>query len=497
MARSPREENPVSRNPISDLEAAVAAPGLEALADVLDRHRRPNAGSTVDALSIVVFIIGRWAMGSAEALDSAFRHTDLWTRTLRESAASVGRVLSERPPTYDQLRFFREALDDWVYEELSRAFTTHATAIAKSIGLLDADESTRLDNPDASSVIYADGTVFSSLSGVTRGLDGCAPGSRAKDPANARVAERHVGKKGDTSVGGVPITLVGVHGRLEHMGMILGVALYADHDEIGSSMRLLDTVIAESRGGISHLIYDRLMSGKFIKALLERNRVVPFVAMTSASASERHVLLPPELQRTGYNSTGTSGSGAKRGPKERAQLHPLDTVEHDTPWGICVHDLWALDGAIVSVPPGDDVTVDAVWVECRAYEWLASDAGGYHLIGHHHVPCRSGAFRVSIDFTAKRNGGMALADWVRPIPEASSYAAHLEGLRSAVEGQFAWFKYRLPYRRASSLDQRHFFLDVIGGALLCNAIAWDTHGSQHTRCAQAAARARRRKKLRR
>ncbi len=487
----------MSRNQISDLEAAVAMPGLEALADVLDRHRRPKAGSTTDALSILVFLAGRWSFGSAEALESAFKYTDLWTRTLRESAERIGRTLSENPPTYDQLRFFRDALDDGVYEELAQEFTAQATVLAKSIGLLDASEGTRLDNPNDGSVAYGDGTVFSSLSGVTMGLDGKPQGSRAKDLANARVAERHVGKKGDTSVGGVPITLVGVHGRKEHMGMILGVALYADHDEIGSTMRLLDSVIAASRGGISHLIYDRLMGGKFIKAVLERYRVVPVVAMTSASEHGRYVLLPPEIQRAGYNSKGTSKSGEKRGPKERAQLHYLETVEHDTPRGICVHDLWALDGAIVSVPPGHEVTVDADWVECRTYEWLDSPSGVHNLIGHHHVPCRSGSLQVSIDFTAERGGGKALADWVRPIPEASWNAAHLEGLRSAVEAQFAWLKNRLPYRKASSLDQRHFFLDVIGGALQCNAIAWDTHGSQHTKCAQAAARTRRRKALRR
>jgi hypothetical protein len=279
--------------------------------------------------------------------------------------------------------------------------------------------------------------------------------------------------------------------------MILGVALYSDRDEIGSSMKLLDSVITEAAGGISHLIYDRLMSGKHIKILMERNRVVPVVAMTSACATDRHVPIPIEIQRSGYGSKGQSKSGEKRGTKERAQLHYLESVEHDTPRGTCAHDLWALDGAIVSVPSGHEVTIDADWVECRSYEWLETDDEGRSLVGHHHVPCRSGAFRVTIEFTTGRSGHKALADWVRPIPEASSYAGFLEGLRSAVESQFAWLKNRLPSRRASSLDQQHFFLDVIGGALLCNAIAWDTHGAMHTACAKAAAKKRRRAALRR
>jgi len=330
---------------------------------------------------------------------------------------------------------------------------------------------------------------------VTTGPDGVAQGSRAKNPANARVAERHVGKKGDTSVGGVPITLVGVHGREEQMGVILGVSLYADRDEIGSSMRLLDSVITKSQGGISHVIYDRLMSGKHIRELMTKNRVVPVVAMTSASTSERHVVLPTEIQRAGYGSKGYSKSGEKRGPKERAQLYYLETLEHDTPHGVCAHDLWALDGAVVSVPAGGEVTVDADWVECRRYQWVGTNDDGHSLVGHHHVPCRFGNLSVSIDFTVGRGGEKALADKLRPIPESAPHAGHLEGLRSAVESQFAWLKNRLPFRRASSLDQRHFFLDVIGGALLCNAITWDCHSAQHTNCAKAMAKKLRRKAL--
>lgn len=485
----------MARNPISDLEAVVAMPGLEALATVIEQHRKPRSGSTADPLSLLIFLIGRWVFGSAEALESAFKYTDLWTGTLRESAARVGRYLPEEPPTYDQLRHLRDALNYDVYEEKSRELTVQATMLAKSIGLLDANEHTRIHAPSATSVIYADGTVFSSPSSVTTGPDGVAQGTRAKDPANARVAERHVGKSGDTSIGGVPITLVGVHGREELKGVILGVSLYADRDEIGSSMRLLDAVITESRGGVSHVIYDRLMSGKHIRELISNNRVIPVVAMTSASTAERHVVIPAEIQRTGYSSKGYTKSGEKRGPKERAQLYYLESVEHDAPHGVCAHDLWALDGSVVSVPAGHEVTVEATWVECRHYEWRDYDSGRHALIGHHRVPCRFGDQWVSIDFTIGRGGERALADKLRPIPEAAPHAGHLEGLRSAVESQFAWLKNRLPYRRASSLGQQHFFLDVIGGALLCNALAWDTHGSQHTACAQDGAKKRRRKAL--
>ena len=51
----------MSRNQISDLEAVVAMPGLEALANVIEQHRKPRSGSAADPLSVLIFLIGRWA----------------------------------------------------------------------------------------------------------------------------------------------------------------------------------------------------------------------------------------------------------------------------------------------------------------------------------------------------------------------------------------------------------------------------------------------------
>src|SRR5690606_2637514 len=120
--------------------------------------------------------------------------------------------------------------------------------------------------------------------------------------------------------------------------------------------------------------------------------------------------------------------------------------------------------------------------DCRDLRW-EHHPDGAHPVGRFVIPCRHGPVQVEIDFAATRRGrstkggALALADWVRPIPEAANDAARIEGLRSDAESVFAWLKSRLWLRRASSLHPDHFLLDLVGAVLLCNAIAWDVHAA--------------------
>jgi hypothetical protein len=64
----------MDRNPISDLEAVAATPGLEQLAEAISRHVEPGRGSSADPMSILIFLAGRWAFGSANKCDVAGCH---------------------------------------------------------------------------------------------------------------------------------------------------------------------------------------------------------------------------------------------------------------------------------------------------------------------------------------------------------------------------------------------------------------------------------------
>jgi hypothetical protein len=489
----------MDRNPISDLEAVAAMPGLEQLADVVARHVIRGKGSATDPMSILILLAGRWAFGSANTFDSAVQTTPLWEQ-LRTSAARVGRSLPERPPTFSQLCHLRKAADDGLMASLSVEFTKASVALAKEVGLLDPSNSPRWDRPAPSTVIYGDGSVFKPLSDVTFDEDGNVQGSRAKE--NPRVGPHFKGKHGNEMLMGLPITAVGVHGRKRWQRMILALDLFEDRNEIGSSMRLFERVISLANGGVTHVVYDRLASGTHLRQLMKWG-VLPVVAMVEASATQSHLKLPYDLQRTGYRSAGTrekrKGKGARRrsedkvAPKERLVLKRWQLVEHEAPVGACYHELWALDGTVVSVLPGAEPTLDATHVACTHIEWRHDD-DGFHPIGSLLVPCPQGSFLVDIDYAADRldakgkKSSLSLADVIRPLPEILAESNRIEGFRSDVESVFSWLKALLPRNRAGSLTASNFFLDAIGAGLLCNAIAWDVHAAQHTRCAQHEAR---------
>jgi hypothetical protein len=503
----------MDRNPISDLQAVAAMPDLEVLAEVIAKHVRPGRGSAADPMSILILLAGRWAFGSANRADSSFRTTPLW-EIIRMSARSVGRMLPERPPTYNQLRHLRLAADDGLHEALTSAFSKIAVPLAKEIGLLTPELNARWDAPSPSTVIYGDGSVVAPLSSVTHDDNGEVVGSRAKDhgdtPAKPRIGPHFKGKRGDETLSGLPITVVGCHGRKRWQRVVLGIDLFFDRNEIGSSMKLFHRVHDLAGGGVTHVVYDRLMAGTHMRELMKMH-ILPIVAMPEASRRTSHLVLPAKLQRHGYRSAGTrekrKGKGAtvrkvdKVAPKARLALRFWEVVEHEVPSGTCAHELWSLDGAIVTVAPGEEVTLDAAYVPLDDLAWEQRDDGA-HPIGNLLVPCRQGPFTASIDFATDREGRnasgnpFALADHIRPLHEALPNWGELEGLRSDVESTFSWLKQLLPSNRAGSLTAKDFFLDMIGAGLLCNAIAWDVHVSQHTGCAQHEAEKARRHALR-
>lgn len=485
----------MDRNPFSDLEAVAAMPGLEELADVFSDFLPDGRGSRAEWVSMLVFLAGRWAIGSANTCSSTFMATPVWDY-LRESAARVGRELSVAPPTFDKLRHLREATGEGFADALAEAVAGVAVPLAQSMGLLDPAVSSPWHRPAPGRVIYGDGTVFTALSDVSVDHNGEVQGSRAV--RSPRLAHRFEGKGGPREQTGLPIAMVGCHGRQRWQRVILGLQLFRDANEIGASLGLFDQIIAQAGGGVSHVVYDRLMSGSHIRRLMKTG-VLPVVAMPEAAKNHAHVNLPVELQRAGYSSAGVrekrKGKGARRrsadktAPKARLKIHQLQLVTHQVGSRACVHELWAMDGAVVAVIPGDQPSINATYVECVDLRW-EHRIDGWHPIGRLRVPCSAGALDVEIDFAADRKGRnqrkepFALADWVRPVNESTPYSDRVEGLRSDSESVFSWLKAMLPRERASSLNPNHFLLDLVGAVLLNNAVAWDVHVAQHTACAQ-------------
>ena len=490
----------IGRNPISDLEAIAAMPGLEALAETMLEFDPPTRKRRGDPMSLLILTAARWTFDSMNEVESALLTTSLW-EAVRASAARGGRELPEEPPSSGQLRHFRARADDGLIDAMSETFSRLAVDLAQQAGLLDPAATLQPDRLDRTNLIYGDGSQFRPLSDVYEDEDGVVHGSRAKpDPVTGeirpRIATQFVGKDRDR---GLPIVLVGTHGGLRWQRAVLAVRLYRDGNEIGAAMDAFERVIDLARGGVHGVNYDMLMAGTFQRNLM-RLGVVPVVEMPQAATNHPHLVLPDELRKVrgkGENSARRkrSGKGRRRRSddqpdvKSRVQLRNFDCVTHRVNGVDCEHLLWAADGSVLVTGLDVQPSMDSPLAERIRLERTGNGQQGYGLQGWFRIPCRAEELLHVIDFAADRPGKnrngqpRALADWLRPIPEADIDFARLAGYRNDAESAYATLKRELPHNgRASALDADRFALDVIGGGMWQNAVLWDVHVAQHTRC---------------
>lgn len=478
-------------NPEAALEAIAAMPNLEMFAEALE----PYSGRA-DSLSMAVYLAGQWGWPSRNQLSSVLSTScDLWEK-VRTSAARVGRELGTRPPTHDQLRHLRDRAPEDLGAQLARLIPAATAPIAEQVGLVQPAPLTSPHRINRTNLVYGDGSVFKALSEVwVDRATGEVVGSRHTGVRGPRIAERYFGKPDDPKgLAGLPITILGAHGGLQRQRLVLGLAMYFDRNEVGSAMDLFHQVREIYGTGVHGLIYDRLMSGTHMREIMKAG-VVPVVDMKNAPHNAPHVVLPDALR-------WLCGTGSS--PRDRAVVQNLGAVSHYGGTGLCTHDLWALDGAIVTCEPWESPGVDATVVEQTSMWHEPDPEGGWRLMGRYRVPCRHGSFTHIVELSGQRaskskdkDKEFSLADWVHPI-DITAHLHNMRGLRSDAESVFRTFKGQLPlFGRASSLVPDHYLLDAVGGALWINATAWDVHGTPHTTCGKRLARTIERRQRRR
>lgn len=456
-----------SRHQDDDFKAIAAMPGLETLAEVLDPY-------CTDSMEAVIYLAAQHAVKSRNQLSAAFRQGDRWSVVV-DAAAKVGRTLGD-PPSHDKLRHLRDRCPT-LGRAMADAFPAAMTPLVQDLGLLRADTEVDLTHPARANTIYGDGTVLAPQSGVT--IDegtGEIVGSRSTGIRGPKTAERGYGKEGPNGPLGVPVTLLGVRGPDKLRRAVLAVDLHMDGNEIGCAMSLFRKVHALYGAGIQAFSYDMLMNGRAMQEVM-RHGVVPLVDMPGAAKTDSSISVPKELQFT---------LGTKSRRKTRAHCKPVESVRHTTKDGDCQHELWAIDGGLVSFvhDPADPMraaTLDDPVVPMTNLHLEETATGEQRLIGTYLVRCTHGSFRYTRDLSCSRpgrsrDGGQpAWADFLRPIPNSDGLD-RLRGYRSDVESTFRQCKYQLPLPgRANSLAVDHVLLDLVGLAVCLNARAWDTH----------------------
>lgn len=494
----------VGRNPVSDLEALVAMPGLEELAGVYEDYGSHGLPRGADPLALVIFDAARGIVGSANKADSLFKFTDVWER-LRASAARApggGRGLPERPPTPTDADRLRRQAGSGMAQAYAQALCRPAVEVGRAVGLGRPDVTPRWNAPARAHVLHADGTTWLPMSEVWCDREtGEVKGSRSTGVRGPRIAQRFEGKRGGDAGSGVPIAMVGAHGGSQYQRVIYAVGFYRDSDEIGASTTLVTDIIVASGYGFWAVVYDRLMNGKAMREIM-RAGAVPVAEMLQAHPARPHVVLPAELQQFRAVTPKKGREGRRsRTPKvvpvkTRVQTFDLGVIDADCG---CSAQLWALDGSLVVTAPGVPVSLDAVVAPQLTIDRVGVP-GEFAFWGTHLVPCRHGGFRHRVDYSGHRRGRSndgrvpALADVLRPLPETSSEFQRLRGYRQDAESAISWFKRALALDgRATSMNPEWFLLDMVGLALWCNAVAWDVHASQHTACGEWLARRERRR----
>jgi len=514
------------RNPISDLEAAAAMPGLDELAAVMAGADTAARRVQSDPAALVLLLIGRWAFGSMRMAESAMLHGGVWDR-MRASALRVGRLLPADAPTADQLDAWRrrvcragEGLGQ-VAELLAATFTEVAVPLVQSAGLLVADEP-RWQQLSRTNVLYADGSGFQPLSGLVADPDGgSVEGSRSKyaagtGPGNRgpRVAETFVDKDQKPSL---PVSSVGVHGGKPLQRGVVAVRLFRDGREVAWSLDAIRAVVEQAGGGVHGVVYDRAMDSHTMWDLMNELGVMPIVEMKAAQKSWSGLDLPQELQRRRYAKGGKRqkrpGKGrikekGKENTKTRVRLNEIDFVSHLLPVGrcgdmqctdsacghpVCYHVVWAMDGTLVTAPLGTKPTLDVVVMPQRRLERVEGPAGGYRFLGHYDVPCPGhGLVPYVFDHTGLRPGHWernkrrnVIGEWVRAIPETDPWLERIRGWREDAESTFSTLKRRMRLDgQAASLDPDNFLIDMVAAGMFVNAVLWDEHVAGHTAVAR-------------
>lgn len=471
----PAESEPImiGRNPVSDMEAVACSPQLAPMAEVLAELDPAGGRRRSDPASLLVFAAGCWAYSSAHQLHSTLQTTDLWKGYICPAAARAGQPLPSTPPTVDQVRQLL-LRNPTVGFELRDVFSKTAVDVARQVGLLIPR---RFDyfNVRRDNTVYGDGSIWRYHSDVTDEDVEEAAAKGLKVAANPRIRKEVRSTKGDArELSGPPVMVVGAHGGKRLQRVQLAVSMYRDGNETRSAVEEIGRVKLAAGDGFQFLFYDRLLRGVQLEAML-RSRIVPVVQMESADADRPHIVIP---QRFRVQAGETVKSRAKRGL--------IVTVKH--PGRECRHELWGVDGWLAVVRPGLAPVWDSPRCETVDFRFEKS-MFGYDAIVTLDVPCEEGgSFRTEVQVAASRehHPTSSILNYYRPYPDGGDTFQRVKGWRSDAESTFRSLKGSVPlFGRATRHDPDWFQFELVGAGIHRNAVAWDVHASQATRCGMA------------
>ena len=427
------------------LEILVADPVFRVVCNELPwyeggRAGRPPVGdrATVMAMGAATVVCGSDRRGEAEV------HAQ-WDR-LRASLAREGWAPSERPPTSQNFRDYRERfLTQEVLEHLRSALRVMDIRRAQPLGYLnDPSESWMSFEPTAT--LIADGTWFAPASEV-----GLVPEVESRALHQPRTSE---GADVRGKARGYAHVAVVVRGRAERSALILDVVRAPGGVEMDVVVDACERIHDLVGLGFRYLVYDGAMEGTHLERLAAmgvlgvnkpkgiRAKGQWEIHLGSKVAANRPLVA---LDLGECRHLVTFASGLAWGVRENAsgELVRERTLEHQ-------------DVRMVSGPQGSHFEVDLM---------LWCQQGPHYL-----------TWRTNQTLPSLNGGHVNLSSQLRAIPPNEKVFWQIYGQRNAIESLFRVWKDKLGMgRRARSFTARAHEVDLLLTRLIYNALTWAEH----------------------
>ncbi len=391
---------------------------------------------------------------SSSRLDAELKTTPgLWEHLVTaagQTQASLGYAVDlvrPIPMAFEHYRYLRNLIcaDTELFNEVLTAYTTHAVADARTIGLLDPKGPGSLTHPHRTRTIYGDGTIVRPI--YKRTPDN-ANGSARVD-ADAAVHHRHDGK-----IRGNNLVTINVRNDAPHQRVVLAVGRVDEPGrEAATAVSLIQRVHAVAGPGIQAVVYDGAFRGTHHETLMSTLGGVVINKVHSARAA-----------------TDTTDRVVRK--------LPIGVWSHPRPGGTCSHTIAAVDGALVEIDhdeQGDLITVQTA--RRRQIKRARRADGKYHFTLVSTIACDHGEIELLVSPHAQRPGDHSRPDQLRLIPVGDDDFAALYGLRNDSESLNSNFKRTLLVDRATSLGWQRQLIDLLGFGVLTNGLALHHHAA--------------------
>ncbi|MGB8650070.1 MAG: hypothetical protein WCD35_05350 [Mycobacteriales bacterium] len=497
------------------LRLLVRSPLLMAFTEAIPRRRTGRPPAVPDVFWVFYLAAMRY-FSSAEKLDQELRSHWLLVReefwfeheVLLPDAKANGDV-----PNSDDFRKWRTRnvlTRERRLAVLQTQLTTVSLPLALAIRRAEGGEAPReLHTPEVWDCIAADGSVFNAPSDVREEVvcddDGevlarTIIGSRAKDPARARV--HHEVNANPNKPHGATQGLFNVAAVTKGRGSYTRVVLGVDIGEPGEgespiAMRVLRGVYDQAGHTFPVLLYDGAVTPLLYQELTAAYGIYCVNANHARprGKTEPQVTAGPTGPQTpvGY---GTHRYGRKKGQQKPTYSTPLPSLNHHADGYVHQHHLVADDGAVYETNrpahAGGNIHKTAL-LRPQRLERLTDDSGEYYLRLTLTAPCEYGTpYEVSYDLRKTPLNSDGHLPWrelvsnIRVLPDAlTEQYAEVFGQRNQIESFFSWLERCFWVKdRHASWGRDAQLLDLLGASLLHNSTAWAHLAYRHPHHAQ-------------